>query len=232
MYCTVNDMIQLLPANIKVNDINLGEPSPGRPDTKDGCLTPEQATRFIRLAQQEIDARLSPVYVTPLKMVKIFEEALAEDALAGTNVEVRLWSTAQFCLGDLVRFQSYGAIDNATIIEVIGQTAFRVDRLKYSFFPEDGVAAILKFPDPIPVITARLAVSYAFDELFSADQSPDVSNYGIEQRKMAYNSIDNIMDGSTFLFGQDQTGRRFIRGTLLDAYSNPTAAFQFGREKS
>ena len=232
MYCTVTNLTQLLPNNIKINDDNLGTPSPGRPTTKDGVLTSDQAARFITLSQQEIDARLSSFYITPLKMVKVFEESLAEDALAGNNVEIRLWSTAQFSVGDSVRFQSYSCLDTATIVQVINMTTFVVDKLKYSFYTEDGVAGILKFPDPIPLIAARLAVSYAFDELYSAEQSPDVSNYGVEQRKMANNSIDNIMDGSTSLFGQEKTGRRFVNGNLFDAYSNPTVAFQFGREKS
>ena len=232
MYCTVQDLTELLPSNIKINDVNKGQPSPGKLTQKDGVLTTEQAIRFIKFSQQEIDARLSPFYITPLKMVKNWEEAIAQDALAGNNVEIKLWSTAQFALGDIVRFQSYSCLDTATITQVVSPITFIVDKLKYSFYTEDGVVGILQFPDPIPLITARLAVSYAFDELYAAEQSPDVSNYGVEQRKMANNSIDNIMDGSTLLYGQDKTGRRFVNGNLFDAYSNPTMQFQFGREKS
>lgn len=232
MYATVQDMVQLLPSNIQINDANLGEPSPGKFTQKDGVLTTEQAIGFISMAQQEVDARLSPFYLTPLRQIKIFEEALAEDAMAGNNVEIRLWTTAPFSVGDTVRIQSYYSLETATITQVRSSHTFIIDRLKQTFHIEDDTnVSVLKYPDPVPLITARLAVSYAFDELFSAEQSPDVSNYGTEQRKLANNSLDNIMDGSAFLFGQEQTGRRFVRGTLFDNYYNPTSQFQFGREK-
>jgi hypothetical protein len=232
MYATVEDMVQLLPSNIRINDANLGIPSPGKFTDKDGVLTTEQALGFISMAQQEVDARLSPFYLTPLKQIKIFEEALAEDAIAGNNVEIRLWTTAQFSVGDIVRIQSYYALETTVITQVRSSHTFIVDRLKQTFHVENDVtAAVIKYPDPVPLITARLAVSYAFDGLFSAEQSPDISNYGTEQRKLAHNSLDNIMDGSAFLFGQEQTGRRFVRGTLFDNYYNPTSQFQFGREK-
>ena len=87
---------------------------------------------------------------------------------------------------------------------------------------------------PVPLITARLAVCYAFDELFTSDQSPNISGYGKAQRDMASNSMDGVLDGTIRLVGQEHTGRRFIRGSLLDAYGSPVASqaqFTFGREK-
>jgi hypothetical protein len=110
------------------------------------------------------------------------------------------------------------------LVQVIGS-------VKNSYETYESKISILEFPDPVPLITTRLAISYAFDQLFSADQSPNVSEYGKEQRKLAINSLDSVLSGAVLLFGQDHTGKRFVRGSLFDAYQNPTPEFQFGREK-
>jgi len=68
------------------------------------------------------------------------------------------------------------------------------------------------------------------DRLFVAEQSPDVSQYGKSQRNMARNSMDDILTGEVLLFGQEHTGRRFVRGSVLDAYNSP-AEIQKGEEK-
>jgi len=67
MYCTINDVEIILPSPITVGDQNIGTPSPGRPTAtanKDK-LTPAEVIRYIRFAEQEIDARLRPYYVCP-----------------------------------------------------------------------------------------------------------------------------------------------------------------------
>jgi hypothetical protein len=68
------------------------------------------------------------------------------------------------------------------------------------------------------------------DRLFVSQQSPDVSNYGRTQRNIARDSIDDILSGEVLLFGQEHTGRRFVRGSLFDAYDSP-AEVQKGQEK-
>jgi len=66
-----------------------------------------------------------------------------------------------------------------------------------------------------------MACAILLDRLFSAEQSPDVSTYGKTQRNLARDEIDDILSGEIFLFGQEHTGRRFVRGSLFDAFSNP-----------
>lgn len=53
------------------------------------------------------------------------------------------------------------------------------------------------------------------------EQSPDVSTYGNTQREIAYELLDSILTGETLLLGQEHTGRRFVRGSLHNAYNSP-----------
>jgi hypothetical protein len=132
-------------------------------------------------------------------------------------------------LGAEVRLRDNNTWENATITEVVSATTMTVDTLTNSY-PVGSTVGILEFPDPIPLTTSRMACSYILDRLFTAEQSPDVSNYGKTQRNLARNAIDDILTGEVLLFGQEHTGYRFIRGSLMSAYKSP-AEVQKGEEK-
>jgi len=237
MYCTVDDMRILLPENVTIGDQNIGTPTPvpGRPTssthTNRDKLTPDQAIKYIRLAEEELDSRLRPYYVCPLRRVKTFETEILGNVSPGNNVEVRVHDTGVFAKGQMIRLQGPCEMETDQIAGIKNLTTLVINRVKYSYETYESKISILEFPDPIPLITARLAVSYAFDPLYSADQAPNISEYGKEQRRLAINSLDSILSGAVFLFGQDHLGKRFVRGSLFDAYQNPTPDFQFGREK-
>ena len=233
MYCTVEDMTRLLPEPITIGDTNIGTPSPGRPtESNRSKLTSEEAIRYIRFAEEEVDSRLRPYYVCPLRRVKTFETEIMGHVSPGTKVEVRVNDTGVFSQGQMVRLQGPSQMETDEIHSIKNQTTLIISSAKYVYETYESKISILEFPDPVPLIAARLACSYAFDQLFSADQAPNISEYGKEQRKLAINSLDSIMSGAVLLFGQDHTGRRFVRGSLFDAFQNPTPEFQFGRERS
>lgn len=235
MYCSIDDLRAVLPDNVTIGDINLGTPSPGQTATKRDKLTSAQAVKFIRMAMQEVDARLTSFYIVPLRLIKTYETELMNDISAGSNVKIKVWSTTSFSKGDNVRLQGSDTMETASVTDVTDSVTLTLGTVTGTYNAETGKISIIKVPDPIPIITARLAASYAWDELYSADQAPNISGYGKEQRNLANNAIDSLLEGSVRLFGQEHTGRRFIRGTLIDAYGSPTAyqaQFQFGREKS
>ena len=231
MYCDISDLRTLLPKPISIGDQNIGTPSPGKPSSNKAELTPAEAISFIRLAEQEIDSKLRPYYVCPLRRVKTFETEILGNVSHGTNVEIRVNDTGIFSQGQMIRLQSKTQMETDEIASIKNLTTLVIGNAKYDYITYESKISILEFPDPIPLITARLAVSYLFDEKFSADQSPNISEYGKEQRRLASNSMDGVLSGTVLLFGQDHTGRRFCRGSLFDAYMNPTPDFQFGREK-
>jgi hypothetical protein len=232
MYCSIEDVRRLLPPTITIGNQNLGTPSPGSPITKRDQLTPAEVIQFIRFAQQEIDSRLRPFYSCPLRRIKLLETGISENVSSGTSVSVKVWDALIFAVGDEVRLQNRDEMELSTITSISNETTLVLNSVVNNYMVEGSKISIVKFPDPIPFTTARLAVSYAFDQLFNAQQSPDVSEYGKEQRRLATNSLDNILSGSIMLTGQELTGRRFLRGTLLDAWDSPVKEFQFGREKA
>lgn len=233
MYCTLEDLRSLLPDNIKIGDNNLGRPSPGRPQQTDNSnVSPDEAIRFIRFAQQEIDSRLRPYYTCPLRRIKSFETDILNNVSAGTNVNVRVWNTSNMAKGDSIRVQGFQNLEETTIVEIPNNTTVTLGQIQRNYDIESGKISVIEFPDPIPLITARLAVSYVFDEIFIAEQAPDVSNYSKNQRELAHNALDSILGGISVLQGQERTGRRFVRGQLFDSYDSPAKDFQFGREKA
>lgn len=234
MYCTISDLQKILPYNVTIGDNNIGTPSPGQPVTKRSKLTPEEAMGYIRFAAQEIDSRLRPFYICPLRRVNSFETEIIENVNSGSQVKVRVWDSSVFAKGDVVRLQNKYEMESAVVYSFDpSDTRYVViDKIMYGYPADESKITILKFPDPIPIICARFAASYAFDQLFNAEQAPEASNYGVEQRKLALNAMDSILSGTALLNGQDRSGRRFCRGEIMDNYNNPTADFQFGREKS
>jgi len=221
-YCTIYDLQLLLPEKIQIGDQNLGTPQPGRTATKRSNFTPTESKVYISYGQQYIDGRLRPFYSCPLRRIKSYETPITSDISRGTNVNVSVRDSGAFVSKELVRLQDKSRYETAEVVDVPDLTTVTLKSVEYDYaVVNDTEISVLEFPDPIPIITARLAVSFMMDKLFSAEQSPDVSNYGKTQRNLARNSLDDILSGAILLFGQELTGRRFVRGTLFDAYNSP-----------
>ena len=231
MYCTISDMINILPPSVTIGDQNLGSPAFGNSTDKRSKITTAEATNFIRFASQEIDSRLRPYYECPLRKVKTFETDIISNISAGTSVVIQIYDSSVFSVGDTVRVQDNYAMELSTISAIANVSCLTVSSLVNSYSSDGGKVSIVKFPDPISLIAARLAVSYGFDQLFTSDQAPDLSVYGKEQKRLAANDMDSILSGAILLFGQEHTGMRFVRGSLYDSFANPTKDLQFGREK-
>lgn len=231
MYTTVEYVKRFLPPSITVGEGSPGQPVPGRPDSGDSKLSVLGVKKYIQFAQQEIDARLSPFYAVPLRMIKAHEVEPLNNITQGTSVRVAVDSSDVFTLGDRVRVQDLSNNELCEIESIPDHSSMVLDSVSNTYEVDESLISIVQFPNPIPVIAARLTVSYAFDEMFVAEQEPDVSQYGVNQRQLANNSLDSIMAGSVFLIGQEMVGRRFLRGTLYDGYSTPGKDFQFGREE-
>ena len=231
MYCTIEDVVKLLPATVSIGAKNIGTPVIGNTQAKKDQITPDEMIQYIRFASQEIDSRLRPFYSCPLRRIKSYETEILNNVSSGSNVIVRVHDSGSFSKGDSVRIQEAFGYENAVIKDVPDMDSIVLVSVSGSY--GDGtLISSLEYPDPIPLMAARLALSYGFDKLFAAEQSPDVSKYGVEQRNMASNAMDSIITGSIMLFGQEWTGKRFCRQPLYDSFKSPVEEFQFGREKS
>ena len=222
MYCTVEDMQKLLMETITMGDQNIGTPIPGRPGINRDTLTPEQAEQYILLAQEQIDSRLRAMYVCPLRQVKTYETTVTSMTVAaGTNVTVAVRTNVSFGIDQEIRMQSKYDMETARIVSVNSNgTDLVLDSLSNAYVFDDKIS-IIEFPDSIRLTTAQFACSFLIDKLFTAEQSPDVSEYGKKLRGQAKGSLNSILAGESRLFGQDHTGRRFVRNSLFDALSNP-----------
>ena len=230
-YCTVADVQRILPEKVKIGDRNIGTPVPGRVGSGRSNISPEETERYIVLAQQYIDARLRPFYLCPLRAIKSFETDVFNNLNPGTNVQVQVEDSRIFTRGELVRLQDKDSMESAVVLETPNLTTVTLERIYYPYLSANGLKiSIVEFPDPIPVITARLTASFILDRLFVAEQAPDVSQYGKTQRNLATIAIDDILKGVTYLIGQEHTGRRFCRGSLLDKFSSPADVTK-GEEK-
>lgn len=230
MYCNLNQVTKLLPDNITVGTNNLGTPYPGQAPSRDK-VTPDDIRMFVHFASQEIDSRLSSFYVCPLRRIKSVETPVLNEISSGTNVSVEIHDSNVFSIFDTVRIQDDYNTELTTIASIPNHSTLVLSNLVNSYEMKNAsLISIIEFPDPIPLICARLSASYIYDRLFAAEQAPDASNYGVEQRKLAARSMDSVLDGTIRLFGQEHTGRRFIRGSLLDVWKTPVKDFSFGRE--
>ena len=222
-YCTVQDLRNVLPAKVTIGDTNIGTPQPGRTSTTRSNLSPNESLKYINYAQQYIDSKLRPFYSCPLRRTKSFETETLSNISPGTSVSVTVNDSGPFIRGDIVRLQNKSSMETATVASTPDITTVNLESVTGSYTVADASKiSIVEFPDPIPVVAARLACSFILDRLFVAEQSPDVSNYGENQRNLARNDMDDILTGETLLFGQEHTGRRFIRGSLFDAYKSPS----------
>ena len=228
-YCTLNDMRRVLPPNILIGDTNLGTPTVGSNASKSN-ISVADAYEYIQYGEEYVDGRLRPFYLCPLRQVKTFEADVLANIASGSSIPITIVDTSVFSQGMGIRIQDKSRVESATITEILGASTIQVDSVINNFYADETKISIIGFPDPIKVITARLAVSFAFDTLYVETQAPDVSTYGKTQRNLARNAVDDILSGEILLLGQERTGRRFVRGQLLDAYNSP-AEINKGEEK-
>ena len=131
----------------------------------------------------------------------------------------------------LKRLQDKSKMETAVVADTPTLTTVTLESVQNSYLTADrSKISVLEYPDPIPLTVARLACSFILDRLFVAEQAPDVSTYGKTQRNLARNAIDDILAGEVLLFGQEHTGRRFVRGSLIEPFKSP-AEVQRGEER-
>jgi len=232
-YCSYLNVQAVLPENVRIGDSSIGTPNPGRPGVGGGRsnISPTEAQHYIALGEQYIDSRLKPFYLTPLRRIKMNETEVLLDISHGANVVITVNDSGVFTTGDLVRIQDNNSMETCTITATPTLTTMTLGSVQHNYYSSNNLTvSILCFPDPIPLVCARMAASFILDRLYTASNEPEISKYGANQRNQASGAVDDILRGVIALFGQEMTGRRFLRGSLLDKFSSP-AEVQKGEEK-
>jgi hypothetical protein len=83
----------------------------------------------------------------------------------------------------------------------------------------------IRYPEPIPLISAKLTASFIYDKHYAAQAEGNESNFGKKLRADAYSDINQILSGAIRISVPDANnyiGRRYVNGSLFDVL--PTRA--------
>lgn len=202
----------------KINLINIG-------NVRDLNRIPNDTVEyFISTADNQIDGIMSQQYKTPLKKCVNGQWSLDAD-ISEYNQIVELSDACNLVPGDeiVIRDDVTGVEEFHTISQVLDQySVLTVDNIQTDFSGSEVRVVRLQFPPPVNQISARLAASYIYDKYFAAQNSPNVSDYGMTLRKEAFGSLNDILNGKTILKCQRRIGDRVGNPYLDSAYSHRT----------
>ena len=173
--------------------------------------------QFIKNADTIIDGYLSTIYDIPLKRIVHNEQILIDNALAGANT-LKIADTTKLLVGDKILLSDNIGYEYIDVLLVIDRTNVQIkDTVSRNYFVSNGSKTqFLRYPDPIPLVSARLAAGNLYDKYFAAQQEPNMSDFGNKLRTFAYGNLNGALNGRTILVGQRRTGRRFFNAELLD----------------
>ena len=184
-------------------------------------VTSENVDYYIQLADSEIDAVLSQLYKTPFCEKCDFETVLYS-SLDEYNSYIVLERYCPLAAGDIIILTDGTHEERHQIGTVVdGKTFTTVSAIQY-FFEEDTRILRVTYPPPVRFISARIASANIYDKYFSAESSPNTSNFGSQLRELAYTRLNDVLNGTIILHGHLRVGRRFYNPTLVDQYNLPS----------
>jgi hypothetical protein len=226
-YCSENDVIKTLAQALTTataqspddfgtysNLINVG-------NTFDRNTIPTSTVSYyIQLADNEVDGLLSQIYKTPF-CEKVDFEGSMYSAIDEYNPYIVLGGHCPLNAGDIVVLIYGGVEERHEINEIVAVSTFStVDSIQY-YFPEETRILRVGYPPPLRFSSARIAAGAIYDKYFAAESSANVSKYGDTMRGMAYDRLNDIINGRIILHGYDRVGRRFYNPNLVDQYGTP-----------
>ena len=209
-------------SNQKIDLINVG-------DTRDTNRIPNDVVEYyISLADAEIDAVLSEMYETPFKKCAHGEWKL-DSPIDEYNLIVEVTDATNLVPGDeiVIRDDSTGYEETHQVQTIIDQYSFTVYQDIEADFDGDNVRVIrVGFPPPIHQVSARWACSFIYDKYFSAQNSPNVSQYGEQMRSWAMGQINNVLNGKVIIREpcSRRIGDRFGNAYLESGYSHRSSS--------
>lgn len=237
-YATLADMRALLPENITIGDTVVSTPQNPNRDT----ISTTVANQFLMYATQFVDSKLAPYYKTPVQRVIEATCSIVANMLPGSQ-DVMVNDITPFIPGSYVRLRDSNGRERAVIWripELFDEGLGSMPNMRHLTLTQPTVNAydsgsgavieLISYPAPVTPMTAKFAVSFMFDKLFTADNSPDISNYGKALRNSAREDLDAIMAGMAILKGQEFLGKRFARYQIFDTRKNP-AEYTPGQNK-
>lgn len=187
-------------------------------------VSDDQIFQYLKWADENIDASISSIYQVPLQRVNYGTYFLGSDIFAG-DTGIVLPDATRFTEEDvvLVRDTISGISQQMTILSIDGDTTLNFTTpVAASYSLLTATVERIRYPDPIPKMSARLAAAYLYDKHFAAQVEGNESDYGKYLRRLVYSDMNNILSGAIRLLIPDATGyvgRRYYNPTLDDVTS-------------
>jgi hypothetical protein len=224
-YCTVYEVDLVLAQALtssrpysgtsRIELINIG-------NVRDPSTIPDELIEyFIELAGSEIDGALSQMYVTPLIRCINGQWYLQTD-LDEYSQQVVMTDAVHIVPGEeiIIRDDDTDTEEPHIVQTVIDQYTIETMSAIINIFPADSTRVMrIMFPPPVNQIAARIAAANIYDRYFSAQASPNISDYGKEMRRMATAELNNILNGRIWLKRQTRIGDRFASPYLDSNYA-------------
>lgn len=230
-YCKIQDLRTLLPKNITIGTDTVTTPTL-QPGGGGNTVSEKTAQDAIKKSTEYIDSRLRPIYMCPLQRYKVVQVSPTAD-LSISDTEINVPDRGLFNYGALLRISDNNNTELQYLNVMDEETATNFNKIPLqgtianAYSMADGLrVSILEYPDPIPFICARYSVAILYDKIFVAEQEPRESHFGVAQRNMANQDMDQILEGSIRLEGQQFTGSRFARTSVMNTWRSPAVALQ------
>lgn len=232
-YATRQEVILTL-ANVMTS----GNPAPGPtglvPVTSIGnsitdTVPDEVLYQMIRYADQNIDASISSVYRVPLERVNEGTYVLGLDITAGDTQAV-LQDATKFIVDDLVLIRDDSSLNwqQVQVAAIPNETTLQFTApVTDSYLIDNTTVERIRYPDPIPKVSARLAAAAIYDKYFAAQVEGNQSDYGKQLRVLAYQDLNQVLSGAIRLQIQDANmfmGRRYYNHALGDVFDTRAEA--------
>lgn len=191
--------------------------------TRANALSPSIIDQYILWADEEIDAALSEMYAVPFCEKADFQLSLLHD-IGVYSDDINLNKARNLNPGDILVFVDDTQEERHIVSNVVNNTLIELEGTLMGFYDEGNTRVMrIKYPTAISLISVRLAAANIFDKYFTAEVSPNISDYGKHLRKIARGDLNNILNGRTVLHGQNRIGHRFFNSNIRDRYRLPAA---------
>jgi len=231
-YCTVNDFRATL-----AQTLSSGSPNPATLTTPAkladlgkmlnltsssgssvGTYSLIDVNYYIRQASSIVDAAVRQQYVAPLRPIASMTMRLLSDINEYTS-SFGVTRIDNVVVGDILVLVGGGIEERVEVESVDIEDGITTVMPFYNDFAFGTTRVLLvKFPDPIPYITAKLACAQFYDRYAKAQSEPMKSDYSEILRKEANAELNNIREGRTILDGIERVGSRFVNANLYGRY--------------
>ena len=191
--------------------------------TRPNAISPSLVDQYILWADEEIDSALSEMYAVPFCEKADLQMSLIHDiGVYSDNID--LDKARNLNPGDTIVFIDDFQEERHIVENVVNNNLVEIKGTLLGFYDSDNTRVIrVKYPPAITLASARMSAANIFDKYFTAEVSPNISNYGKHLRKVARGDLNNILNGRTILHGQKRIGHRFFNPNLRDRYRLPSA---------